>query len=118
MKSRPLLLLALAALVLGLLLTAPDNVSALPEAAIIAKMSEVNEQLAARGEDFRLVRVDYFTAFDEVGQTVYFDDRDRQAGEHWVPNDDRRWEVGEITGCPTRWTAQPMVRRLTKRKAL
>lgn len=59
-------------------------------------MEAVNEQLEALGKDVRLEVVEYFTARDEAGQMVYFDDRTKQQGAHWVPGDPRRGGYSEI----------------------
>jgi hypothetical protein len=96
MKSRFLPLLAITAFFLGLLLVAPGKVSAVTEAEIVAKMAKVNENLAARGKDFLLAEVEYYTAKDEVGKIVYFFDHTLQAGAQFVPYDPRRYGVAEI----------------------
>lgn len=74
----------------------PTGASAGSAGDIKATMEAVNEQLEAMGEDIRLEIVEYFTARDEAGQTVYFDDRTKQLGHHWVPGDPRRGGYSEI----------------------
>ncbi len=53
-------------------------------------MDSVNDQLAFMGENVRLAVVEYVTTGKKEGQTVYFDDRAKQMGTHWVPGDPRR----------------------------
>lgn len=61
-----------------------------------AMMIQMNQQLEAMGERIRLGVVEYITAWDKVGQTVYFDDRYLQLGHHWVPFDPYRHGVRDI----------------------
>lgn len=51
----------------------------------------VNSALAAEGHDnMELAVVEWITAGDEVGQTIFFNNRgNKQLGHHWVPNDPR-----------------------------
>jgi hypothetical protein len=51
----------------------------------------VNNALAAEGHDnMELSVVEWFTAGDEVGQTIFFNNRgNKQLAHHWVPNDPR-----------------------------
>jgi hypothetical protein len=60
-------------------------------------MKKVNEQLEATGENFRLEVVVYYNAKDEAGQIVYFNNRTKQLGHHWVPGDPRRGGGTDIT---------------------
>jgi len=60
-------------------------------------MAAMNEQLEAMGENVRIAVVEYYTAWEKVGQTVYFDDRALQMGSHWVPGDPRRGGFYDIT---------------------
>jgi hypothetical protein len=53
-------------------------------------MVYLNEQLATDGAEVHIVSVEYYTARNEAGQIVYFDDRSKQSGAHWVPGDPRR----------------------------
>jgi hypothetical protein len=63
---------------------------------IKAMMAEMNQQLEVRGENVRIGVVEYITAWDKAGQTVYFDDRFKQLGHHWVPFDPYRFGAREI----------------------
>ena len=51
------------------------------------------------GSDFRVDRAEYITSDDsgEVGQTVFFNDRTKQLGVHFVPGDPRRGGRTDIT---------------------
>jgi len=51
----------------------------------------VNSALAAEGHDnMELAVVEWITAGDEVGQTIFFNNRgNKQLDHHWVPNDPR-----------------------------
>lgn len=59
---------------------------------------------AAAGHGVELVMVEWITASDEVGQTVFFNDRgNKQLGAHWVPNDPRNgngsvlpWAIDDV----------------------
>ena len=68
----------------------------LSEKEIRATMQSLNEQLKAMRQNVRIEVVDYLTAWDEVGQTVYFDERTKQLGEHFVPGDPRRGGYSDI----------------------
>ena len=59
----------------------------------------VNSALAAKGHDnMELAVVEWITAGDEVGQTIFFNNRgNKQLGHHWVPNDPRN---GNGTSLP------------------
>ncbi|MDH4218861.1 MAG: hypothetical protein OEY18_05005 [Candidatus Aminicenantes bacterium] len=63
---------------------------------IKAMMTQMNQQLKARGENVRIGMVEYITAWDKAGQTVYFDDRYLQLGHHWIPFDPYRYGVRDI----------------------
>jgi hypothetical protein len=71
------------------LLVVPFSASAASEDDVRAMMNTMNDQLAARGENFRLGVVEIMGA-DEVGPTVYFNHRTLQLGSHWVPGDPNR----------------------------
>ncbi len=63
-------------------------------------MSSVNDELAFMGENVRLAVVEYVTTGENEGQTVYFDDRAKQMGTHWVPGDPRRggyWDISWLS---------------------
>lgn len=51
----------------------------------------VNSALAVEGHDnMQLAVVEWITAGDEMGQTVFFNNRgNKQLGHHWVPSDPR-----------------------------
>lgn len=89
MKTRTSLVFV-CVLACAMLVVTPAVVSAQSEADILRTMIDINNQLAASGEQVKLVSVEYFTAKDEAGQIVYFDDRTKQSGAHWVPGDPRR----------------------------
>lgn len=67
------------------------------EEEIRAMMAAMNEQLEAMGENVRIAAVEYYTAWEKVGQTVYFDDRTLWSGHHFVPGDPMRHEGYDIT---------------------
>ena len=56
----------------------------------------LNTQLAAIGADCRVSKVETYTYGDEIGRTVYFDDRARQFPDHFVPGDPRRGGFTDI----------------------
>ncbi len=71
-------------------------------------MEKINANLEAMGEDFRLEVVDFLTYKDEAGQTVYYNNRTKQLGHHWVPGDPRRgggtnitWLSDQVDGAAT-----------------
>lgn len=64
---------------------------------IRAVMTAMNAQLEAMGENVRLEVVEYYTAKDEAGQTVYFNYRTKQLGHHFVPGDYRRGGFFDIS---------------------
>jgi len=78
-------------------LMVPDAAFALSEEEIRATLQSMNEQLEAMRQNVRIEVVDYLTAWDEVGQTVYFDDRTKQSGDHFVPGDPRRGGYYDIS---------------------
>lgn len=80
----------LSVFILIFLLMAPRNAVAVSEDDVKAMMATINGQLAAMGENIRLEVAEYFTAKDEPGQIIYFDDRTHQLGYHWVPFDPNR----------------------------
>ena len=55
-----------------------------------ASAVDLNEELEAIGENVQLAVIEYYTAYQEAGQTIYFDDRTHQLGHHFVPGDPRR----------------------------
>lgn len=70
--------------------------SAQTEEEIRAIMAAMNEQLEAMGENVRIAAVEYYTAWEKVGQTVIFDDRTLRMGSDWVPFDPWRYGTREI----------------------
>jgi len=66
---------------------------------IMDLMGAVNAQLAASNSNLRVDRAEYITPDDseEVGQTVFFNDRAKQLGAHFVPGDPRRGGRTNIT---------------------
>jgi hypothetical protein len=59
----------------------------------------MNAKLLADGSAFQIAQVDYLTSDDvnEVGQTVFFNNRVKQLGAHFVPGDPRRGGRANIT---------------------
>jgi hypothetical protein len=81
-------------------LSVPQTASAISEDDVRAMMANVNDQLAAMGENIRLEMVEYYTENinnTEVGQIIYFDDRTHQMNSHWVPFDPNRDSRSNIT---------------------
>ena len=66
---------------------------------IMNLMGALNAQLVASNSTFQIDRADYITPDDsnEAGQTVFFNDRSKQLGEHFVPGDPRRGSRTNIT---------------------
>ncbi|MGH9754114.1 MAG: hypothetical protein ACREA2_15155 [Blastocatellia bacterium] len=66
---------------------------------IMALMGDVNARLELLDSGFRVDRADYITPDDsgEVGQTVFFNDRAKQLGAHFVPGDPRRGGRTNVT---------------------
>src|SRR5215510_6904136 len=66
---------------------------------IMAMMTTMNAGFAATGLDLRVDHADYITSDDsgEIGQTVFFNDRAKQIGAHFVPGDPRRGGRTNIT---------------------
>ncbi len=86
----------LTGIVLTVVLTIPHLVSAQSIDDVRATMKVINDQLVAKGENVRLDAVEFYTTNDQMGQIVYFDDRSKQMGSHWVPGDPRRggfWDI-------------------------
>ncbi len=77
-------------------LSAVARASAQTEEEIRAIMATMNEQLEAMGENVRIAAVEYYTAWEKVGQTVIFDDRTLRMGSDWVPFDPWRYGTREI----------------------
>jgi hypothetical protein len=62
-------------------------------------MENVNAQLEAGNSLFRIDRAEFLTSgdMDEIGQTVFFNNRTKQLGAHFVPGDPRRGGRTNIT---------------------
>src|SRR5215475_3303299 len=69
------------------------------EGKITAMMGDMNVKLATDDSAFLVAQVDYLTSeeSDDVGQTVFFNDRAKQLGAHFVPGDPRRGGRANIT---------------------
>jgi hypothetical protein len=80
---------------LFVMLMVPQTVSAINENDVRVVLNTMNDQLAVAGENFRIEKVD-FSTYDEIGPTVYANDRQHQLGSHWVPYDPNRWGVRDI----------------------
>lgn len=76
------------AIALVIALMVPQAASA-SEDHVKAMMTEMNDQLAAMGENFRVEVVSFIT-FEDVGRIVYFSDHTLQMDTHFVPADPRR----------------------------
>jgi hypothetical protein len=59
-------------------------------ASVRASVDTINEQLEALEENVRLATIETYTAWQEVGQTIVFNDRVLRMGHHFVPGDPRR----------------------------
>jgi len=96
MSQRKRYSLVIVAAVIALLVV-PFGASAQSDDKTKATMAAVNEKLQAMGEKVRLEVVEYLTAWDEAGKTIYFDDRTKWMGSDWVPGDPRRGGFYDIT---------------------
>jgi len=69
------------------------------EGQLMVLMQNVNVGLEAENANYRLDRIDFLTPgdSDEVGQTVFFNNRTKQLGAHFVPGDPRRGGRTNIT---------------------
>jgi hypothetical protein len=83
--------------------TARTSATTLPaqsaEDQLTVMLSTVNETLATGGSNYLLDRAEILTPDDsgEVGQTVFFNNRTKQLGAHFVPGDPRRGGRANIT---------------------
>lgn len=77
------------------MLAIPQPASAVDEANVKAALRTMNDQLAAAGADFRIAYVD-LEIYDQVGITVYANNRQHQLDAHWAPYDPWRWGVRDI----------------------
>jgi hypothetical protein len=66
---------------------------------LMDQLKDANVQLEASGSIFQLASAEYITPddSDEVGQTVFFNNRAKQLGAHFVPGDPRRGGRANIT---------------------
>jgi len=80
---------------LGFILVVPQTVSAISEDDVKAELNLINGQLALVGESFRIAKVEFLT-HDEVGPTVYANDREHQLDSHWIPYDPNRFGTRDI----------------------
>ena len=96
MSQRKRYSLVIVAVVITLLVV-PFGASAQSDDKTKATMAAVNEKLQAMGEKVRLEVVEYLTAWDEAGKTIYFDDRTKRMDSDWVPGDPRRGGFYDIT---------------------
>lgn len=60
------------------------------EALLISLVTDANARLAAKNYPYRIDRAFYYTAGEEQGRTIFFDDRTLRLGLHYVPGDPRR----------------------------
>ena len=62
-----------------------------------ALLDRLNLQLASQGADLQIEKVEWITASDEAGQTIFFNNRgNKRLGSHWVPGDPRRGGFTDI----------------------
>jgi len=83
------------AIALLVLLAAPQSVFAIDVKEVKAALKSMNDQLAAAGQNIRIEKVEFKT-YNEVGITVYANDRTHQLDSHWMPFDPWRYGVREI----------------------
>jgi len=83
--------------VIAALLTLPYSVSAVTDEDVLAVMAHVNARLLDQGLNIQIDKAEILMGNDEVGRTVYFDNRSKQLGHHWVPADPRRGGHTDIT---------------------
>lgn len=81
----------------GLLLAAGSAFAGADGVDIKAMGDAINAALAAQGAEVRLAYAEVLSVADEAGQTVYFDNRAKQLGQHWVPADPRRGGYTDIS---------------------
>ena len=74
----------------------PSSSLGISEEEIRAVMREINELLEDMGENVRLEVVEYYTAWNEMGQEVFFNNRSKQLKSHFVPYDADRFGVSDI----------------------
>jgi hypothetical protein len=72
------------------LLALPCGIATSSGADAHATMSALNDTLSSMGANVRMAVVETYTGWNEAGQTVFFSDRFKQLGAHWVPGDPNR----------------------------
>jgi hypothetical protein len=80
---------------LFVMLAVPQTVAAIDEDEVKAVLNTMNDQLAAAGEGILIEKVEFSTA-DEVGPTVYANDRQHQLDSDWFPYDPWRFGIRDI----------------------
>jgi hypothetical protein len=80
---------------LFVMLAVPQTVSAINEDDVQAVLNTMNAQLAAAGEGFIVEKVEFSTC-DQVGPTVYANDRQHQLDSDWFPYDPWRFGIRDI----------------------
>ena len=96
----PVLMIALVVLVV------PSAVSAISGDDVRTVFNTMNDQLIAMGENIQVSSVEIHTNMnesEEAGQIIYFNDRARQMGSHWVPFDPNRYGVQDTGSGYRQW---------------
>ncbi len=83
------------AIALLVLLAVPQSVFAIDVKEVKVALKSMNDQLAAAGQNIRIEKVEFQT-YNEVGITVYANDRTHQLDSHWMPFDPGRYGAKEI----------------------
>lgn len=84
-----------AAVALVVMVAIPQTLSAINEVEVKAALDTMNDQLAAAGEGFLVEKVEFSTV-DEIGITVYANDRQLQLDSKFVPYDPWRFGARDI----------------------
>lgn len=77
------------------MLAVPQTVSAIEEDDVQAVLNTMNDQLAAAGEGILVEKVEFSTV-DEIGITVYANDREHQLDSKFLPYDPWRFGIRDI----------------------
>lgn len=83
-----------------IVLLLPAVLAAISEDDVKAVMNDMNGQLVAMGENIQVSQVEVHTDMAEGGESgliIYFNDRSKQSGSHWVPFDPNRGGTRDIT---------------------
>ena len=88
MKPQRCFLFAIVALII--MATVPQTFSAVSEDSVRDVLKTLNNQLAVSGANVQIAKVE-FSTYNQVGITVFANDRTHQLDSHWVPNDPRRF---------------------------